>query len=48
MNNNEHYMSSGSEAKAHLRRTGDDFDVLAESTSFLSRVRLNVFVVGIY
>jgi hypothetical protein len=41
-------MSSGSEAKAHLRRTGDDFDVLAESTSFLSRVRLNVFVVGIY
>ncbi|KAJ8581694.1 hypothetical protein M405DRAFT_938144 [Rhizopogon salebrosus TDB-379] len=37
MNNNEHYMSSGSEAKAYLRRTGDDFDVLAESTSFLSR-----------
>ncbi|OJA10739.1 hypothetical protein AZE42_10185 [Rhizopogon vesiculosus] len=35
MNNNEHYTSSGSET--HLRRTDDDFNVLAESTSFLSR-----------
>ncbi|OAX40872.1 hypothetical protein K503DRAFT_768174 [Rhizopogon vinicolor AM-OR11-026] len=34
MNNNE-YMSSGSEAETHLCRTDDNFDVLAESTSFV-------------
>ncbi|OAX35421.1 hypothetical protein K503DRAFT_773495, partial [Rhizopogon vinicolor AM-OR11-026] len=35
MNTNEHYMTSGSEAETLLRRTDDNFDVLAESTSFL-------------